>query len=48
MEMLRIVIWDVEEWAELGWSGWAVERRERSSRGGQQDLLLRYYTAQHW
>jgi len=27
MEMLRIVIWDVEEWAELGWTGWAVERK---------------------
>jgi hypothetical protein len=25
MEMLRSVIWDVEEWAELGWTGWAVE-----------------------
>lgn len=27
MEMLRIVIWDVEEWAELGWTSWAVERK---------------------
>jgi hypothetical protein len=51
MEMLRSVIWDVEEWAELGWAGlfvWVGGRRQERGRnkgGGQQDLLQSYYSA---
>jgi hypothetical protein len=41
MEMLRSVIWAVEEWAELGWAGWVWWERKRV--GGKKWAVNRIY-----